>query len=131
MSRVVGLWALVGLVAGCGGGGTFVTLSIDRIGGGADVASIDLALDLDGKPASTTLREPGGGPISFPTSATLSIGKGQGTLTVTAIARDAAGTELARDTASTKVSAGATSRLALSLRDGTTPADDLDRKSVV
>jgi fibronectin type 3 domain-containing protein len=125
VSRLVGIAALAALVAGCGGSGsgTYVTLSIERLGGGADVASIDLALDLDGKAASMTLREHSGGPISFPTSVTLSIGKGEGTLSLTAIARDASGAELARDSSSTTVKAGSTSHLSLSLHMG--EPDDL------
>ena len=123
MTRAACIAIVAALAGGCGGGGTFVALTIDRSGGAVDVASIDLALTLDGAPASATLREPGGAAIAFPTSVTLSIGKGQGTLSIIAVARDASGTEVARDSSSTLVSVGATSRLGLDLRG--TLANDL------
>lgn len=113
------------LVAGCGGGGTFVSVSVDRVGSLGDVASVDLLLDLDGRPASTTLREANGGPIVFPTSVTLSFGNNAGTLTVTAIARDAAGVELARDLSSVRVVVGETSSVVLHLRGSDVTGDDM------
>jgi hypothetical protein len=122
------LWLVAAAItlAGCGGSsGTFVHVDIARDGTNADITHVDLALSLDGKPAATTLSEPGGGAIAFPTSVTLSIGNGQGLLDVVAIGRNAGNQELARDESSTTVKSDETSSLKLTLRPMSAATGDM------
>jgi hypothetical protein len=115
------------LVAGCHHG-TFVVLEIDA---GPQtpphVKSIELDLDLDGKPASTRLSEldadGSAADITLPSSVTLDLGASAGRLTVLAVARGDGDQELDRGTAWVDVSNWQTASLTLKLGTNVAPPD--------
>lgn len=82
------------------------------------IKSVELQLVLGGQSDSTTLREPGGGDIAFPTDITLQVGSGAGQLTITAIARGASGKELDRGVTTATVATGAIAEVAVALAGG-------------
>ncbi|HVU49782.1 MAG TPA: choice-of-anchor D domain-containing protein [Polyangia bacterium] len=97
---------------GCSKSGTFVVLDF-KAGASAPqgVKSIDVGLTLGGQTAMTSYTAPGGGDITLPTSATLEIGSGSGTLAVSATARDAGGAALATAAATGVVTSGSTTHV--------------------
>jgi hypothetical protein len=109
--------ALVGgLGFGCSKSGTFVVVDFDGSSTAPKgIKSIDLALTLGGKTAMTSYTAPGGGDITLPTSATLEVGSGSGTLGVTATAHDKSGGSLATATASGTVTTGSTTTIHVQL----------------
>jgi len=117
-------WLSLALIAGCtGSGGTYVLLTVESgPSTPAGVAAIDLHLDLDGKSATGQLT-PKSGELHFPTTASLEIRNGSGTLTINAIARDAQGAELDHGSATTTVVGGKVNNLTLQL--GLVAPDDM------
>jgi hypothetical protein len=108
---------------GCDGR-TYVVVQIDRGAATPEgIVSIDLGLMLAGRSDKTVLREHDGRPLAFPTSTTLEIRSGTGTLMVNAVARDAAGAAVDGATGSVTVAAGGTARLSLQLGGGVTLPD--------
>jgi hypothetical protein len=112
-----GLLALVMAATACASKGTYAVIHVEA---GAStppgITSIELVLTLDGAgTASTTLSEPDGREIALPTDVTLAIQHGAGALSVTAIARDAAGLELDRGTGGGLVVAGESRHVAVRL----------------
>jgi hypothetical protein len=107
---------LVLLAVGCSGGNTYVLVQIDK---GASTPSgiveIDLGLQLAGRTASTALHERSGGPIVFPTSTTLEIRNGHGTMMVSAVARDAGGAQVDGASGDVEVVSGKNATLRLML----------------
>ncbi len=94
--------------------GTFAVVTLQAIGSSASpVHSVDLQLTLAGKSAQTTVHERSGGDLMLPTDAALQIRSGTGTLSITAIARDAAGAELGRGSASVDIASNKTSRVSV------------------
>lgn len=110
--RSVALCSFMLVVTACGAKGTFVVVHVDSTVQ-ASIHSIQLQLMLAGKSATTTLANQAGGDLTFPTDAVLDIHSGAGTLDVTAVALDAAGSEVARATASATVQRDETTSLTL------------------
>lgn len=117
-------WLSLALIAGCtSGSGTYVLLTVESgPSTPAGVASIDLQLDLNGMPATGQLK-PKSGELHFPTTASLEIRHGSGTLTITAVARDAQGTELDHGSVTTNVVDGKVNNVTLQL--GLAAGDDM------
>ncbi len=112
------LWAVLavclmgGLGFGCKKSGTFAVL--DFAGTAPQgLKSIGVDLTLGAKMTTTTFTGPGGSDITLPTSATLEIGSGTGTLYVTAHALDGAGAVLATGTGQGAIASGDTIHIAV------------------
>ena len=122
----VALCSVMLLIGACGQKGTFVVVHLDKAGTvQASINHIELDLSLAGKTATTTLTNPGGGDLTFPTDAVLDVRSGSGQLDVTAIAFDGSGTEVSRTTASVAVQRDATASLSLVFGGTTTVGDDM------
>src|SRR4051812_24253591 len=122
--RKVALCSVLLLVAACGGKGTFVVVHVDKAGTlQAAINRIDLELALAGKTATATLRNPGGGDVSFPTDAVLDVQSGSGQMEVTAIAFDGGGNEISRTTASVGVQRDQTASISLVFGGGSSVED--------
>lgn len=103
--------------------GTYVALTVRAgIGAPSTAARIDLQLTLGARTATTALQQAGG--VALPTTATLRINSGDGPLTITAIARDDAGVELARGVSSGIVTRDNTTDIVVTL-GGSAVAMDL------
>ncbi|MDB4965696.1 MAG: cell wall protein AWA1-like [Myxococcales bacterium] len=110
MRAKLSLLALL-FAASCGGG-TYVTVTLAIAGAPpAGVTRIDLDLQLAGKSASASLNTAGG--ITFPTTTVLEIASGEGMLSITANARDAAGAIVAQASGTATVSRGKTTTATL------------------
>jgi hypothetical protein len=115
---------MVFLLGGCQGNGTFLHLSLQSRGGLGDVARIGLQLGLaDGRSATSSLAEPGGASVHFPTDATFQITRGSGALTVTATAFDAHGGKLGSAGGMVTLQSGKTAQLTLTLAATITGVD--------
>jgi hypothetical protein len=115
------LVALLLSVSGCAQG-TFVSVSINQQVSSPATVRIAFALTLDGRSANGSLSGSGGKAITFPTTASLQIGSGSGSMKVTATAYDAAGAIIDSATGTVDVVAGSTVPLTLIL-GGTTERD--------
>jgi len=93
--------------------GTFIALQLEQNVQTPPTVSIDLMLQLDGRPAAATLSEANHRPVSFPSSVALQIGSGSGHLTVDGTARDASGTAINQASGAVDVIPGATVPLTL------------------
>jgi hypothetical protein len=114
--RLAAALALALAAHGCTKNGTYVVLTINA--GPAtptSVVKIDLEMALPGRTGMSSLSESGGAPIQFPTTATLNITSGSGTISITAIARNAAGQEVDRGSAQGTVVSGTTVNIPLTL----------------
>lgn len=117
-----GLLLLAAALGGCSGHGTFVHVTVAPGGRAtAGVFALDLQLALAGGSAQKSYRENGGGEIKLPADMVLQIGSASGELTVTAIARDAAGNELDRGSNVVTVVRGKTVELPIVLGSNAQP----------
>lgn len=118
---VLGLVASVALLSGCDAK-TYVHLSIESGATAvAGIASIEVQLELEGRTETATLTEKGAATITLPTAVTFEIQKGAGLLSLVAIAKNSAGTELTRGTKTTTVTRGQTARATITFGQGDTP----------
>ncbi len=87
--------------------GTYVALTLDPGSTTEAVTAIELDLTLGSQTATQILQEPDGRPIALPTTAMLQLQHVKaGTLSVVAIAKNAAGNEVGRSTGSVEIRPG-------------------------
>ena len=84
----------------------WVVVRVERGDADVPVHRIELLLALDGRMETRTLSEPDDAEIALPTDASIEIVRSRGALVVSAIARDAAGLEVARGAAEVVVESG-------------------------
>jgi len=108
MIRRLSVAALLALAASCGSDGPgFVLVTFQRGDAPAETTHIDLTAKLGDQMATVPIENGDGTPIDFPKTKSLEVANGSGTLSLTAIARDANGVDVGHGEATTTVARNA------------------------